>query len=82
MRLQESLDVVMVADHVEIEKSMIRCEDQTQGESVATFIEPVPEGSDAAPTMRMGVAQGIAHGLDQLTDLLPIRLRENTESSQ
>ena len=32
--------------------------------------------------MGMGIAKGIAHGLDQSSDLFPLQLRESTQGSQ
>ncbi|MEO7318380.1 MAG: hypothetical protein ABIZ56_05275 [Chthoniobacteraceae bacterium] len=82
MRFEESLHVVVVADHMEVEQPVISREGQALGEPVAAFIETFSEGVDAGSAMRMRIAKGISHRLDQFADLFPLRLRESTQSRQ
>ena len=82
MRFEESLNVVMVADHVEVEQSMIGGEDQAHGEPVPAFVEAPPEGAGAASAMRMRIAEGIAHRLNQFPDRFPLRFRETAQGRQ
>ena len=82
MRFEESLNVVMVADHVEVEQAMIGGEDQAHGEPVPTFVEAPPQGAGARSPMRMRIAEGFAHRLDQFPDRFPLRLREITQGSK
>ena len=82
MRFEEALNVVMVADHVEVEQAMIGGENQAHGESVPAFVEPLPQGAGAGSAMRMRIAEGLAHRLDQVTDFFPLRLCKITQRSQ
>ena len=74
MCFEESLNVVMVADHVEVEQAMIGGEDQAHGEPVPAFVEAPPQGAGARSPMRMRIAEGFAHHLDQFSDHFPLRL--------
>lgn len=64
MRFEESLNVVMIANHVEIEQSMIGAEDHADGEAVAAFVETSPEGAGASSAVSMRIAEELAHRLD------------------
>ena len=82
MSFEKSLNVVVVADHVEIEQPAIGGEDQACGKSMPAFIESFSQGTDATSTMRVRIAKRIANCLDQFSDLFPLRLRESTQSRQ
>lgn len=82
MRFEESLNVVMIANHVEIEQAMIGGEDHPDGEAVPAFVEPPAQRAGASSAVCMRIAEGVAHSLDQFSDLFPLRLREITQGSQ
>ena len=82
MRFEESLNLVMVADHVEVEQAMIGGEDQAHGEPVPAFVEAPPQGAGARSPMRMRIAERLPHRLDQFPDRFPLRLRETAQGSQ
>ena len=82
MRFEESLNVVMVADHVEIEQAMIGGEDQAHGEPVPAFVKAPAQRSRSGSAMRMRIAKGVAHRLDQCSDLFPLTLGETAQGSQ
>ena len=81
-RFEESLNIIMVADHVEVEQAMIGAEDQAHGDPVPAFVEAPPQGAGTGPAMCMRIAEGLPHRLDQFPDRFPLRLRETAQGSQ
>ncbi|MEO6740225.1 MAG: hypothetical protein ABIP20_08235 [Chthoniobacteraceae bacterium] len=82
MRFEELLNVVMVADHVEVKQAMIRRKDQADGKPKPAFVEAPPQGAGAASAMRMRIAEGLTHRLNQVANLFPIRLSKTAQGSQ
>ena len=73
MCFEESLNVVMVADHVQVKQAMIGCENEAHGKPVAAFVEPPPENASARTAMCMRIPKGLAHRFDQVSDRFPLR---------
>ena len=82
MRFEESLNVVVVAEHVEVEEAMIGGENHAHGEPEPALVESLPQGARARSAMRMRIAKGLAHRLDQRSDGLPLRFRETAQGSE
>ncbi len=82
MRFEESLNIVMVADHVKVEQAIIGGEDHARREVEPTFVEALAQGADARSAMLMRIAEGLSHRLDQFADCFPLRFRANAHDSQ
>ena len=72
----------MVANHVKIKESTIRCENQTHGKPSTAFVETFPKRANAGPAMAVRVAERGADAFHQFPDLFALGFIERPQGGQ
>jgi len=72
----------MGADYMKIQQSVVGREYEAQRQSITAFIETLPQGANADPSMGVRISKIISDPLDQFPDILAFLPGTRPQNSQ